>query len=292
MLATAVAMTASGWGPVIVDCQACDESKALIEIVASNNSRRYWEHMTHTKKRGCFPIALMLAISACSTTNSSDDLKFRQVNIEYYEANDGARARDARDFDRARSDLIYYLSENAINLDDYNVIDRIVIFSNQDAVRLYFKKNYGIAEDQIPDTFAGTIIDRRLLLVNRSEYKSIWKRLYPEWKWTDEEYYKLIKHEMAHAFHENYAVANFGSADAMGPQWFFEGFAVVAAGQFMCEPMSVKEIQRLFSQKEVFSKPSYPEYGCAVQSLVLHYGLRRVLENAKESEFPRNILGI
>jgi hypothetical protein len=115
--------------------------------------------------------------------------------------------------------------------------EHVRVFLDSEAARRVFIARYVVPAEQFPKAFAGTVQDGTLFLIAPRAYRSIWARLYPNWLGRDEEYRKLIVHEFIHAAHERYAQGVWGSADAMGPQGFFEGLAIAAAGQFNTTPL-------------------------------------------------------
>jgi len=105
----------------------------------------------------------------------------------------------------------------------------------------------------------------------------------------DEFYEKLITHEMAHRLHIRILNDN---EDAMGPIWFFEGFAIYAAGQFenynpKTEPSEIWEIVRNTN------RGSYKKHAIVfryflertpIQELVAHAGHEDFLKWLAETE--------
>lgn len=69
-------------------------------------------------------------------------------------------------------------------------------------------------------------LERRTMVVVTPEF---YARVYPEGV-EDGSYAKLLAHEMAHRLHIRILK---GDEEAMGPIWFYEGFAVHAADQFV-----------------------------------------------------------
>ena len=168
-----------------------------------------------------------------------------------------------------------------------DLVDSVVLFDKSSDARNYFARTLGAAAENLPDTFAGTVDGRTLYLISRDAYRDIWKRLYPEWPWTDGTYRSLIVHELAHRAHEAVAISKMGSAEAMGPPWFFEGLAMYCAGQFEEKrpPMTRDEILKLVRAP---SGPpdSYPLYAGLVRSLAAEFSLKDLILRASEPGFP------
>lgn len=170
------------------------------------------------------------------------------------------------------------------------VIGAVRIFESATAARETMAKEAGVPLEALPETFSGTVDGERLFLVSRESYRRIWGKLYPDWPWTEKTYHQLIVHELAHRAHEMLAIARYGSADAMGPPWFFEGLAVACAGQFESEdpPMRREEIEGLVGPGRT-PKVSYPLYGRIVRSLAAEFGMRDLVARAAEPGFPETL---
>ena len=200
------------------------------------------------------------------------------------------RAAYQADVNRALSEVSRFFEAVGFEMYPRDMIDSVVLFEKSSDARNYFTRTLGTPPDALPDTFAGTVEGRTLYLVSREAYRDIWKRLYPEWPWTDGTYHGLIVHELAHRAHEAIAISNLGSADAMGPPWFFEGLAMYCAGQFEEKrpPMTREEIERLVGSA---SGPpaSYPLYAGLVRSLAAEFQLRDLIMRASEPGFPSTL---
>ncbi len=126
----------------------------------------------------------------------------------------------------------------------------------------------------LPKTVSAALECEILMAVSPDVYREI----YPE---GDEEfgYEKLIAHEMAHRLHIRILE---GDEDAMGPVWFYEGFAVHAAGQFEDERIPVSEILRIMTVKE---RGSYRKYGAMMNYLLEFIALPEMIAAAGRSDF-------
>ena len=92
---------------------------------------------------------------------------------------------------------------------------------------------------------------------------------------------KLITHEMAHRLHIRILNDN---ENAMGPIWFFEGFAIYAAGQFenynsKMEPAEIWEIVR--STK----RGSYKDYAIVFRYFLEKTSMQELIDHAGHEDF-------
>jgi hypothetical protein len=122
-------------------------------------------------------------------------------------------------------------------------------------------------------------------------YRLIFRATYADWQWDERSYHELIVHELAHRAHEEAAIAKFGTSDAMGPVWFFEGLAVACAGQFdagdsLMDRAALREHLGPGRTPEV----SYPLYGKLVRSLAGLYGMDVLIARAGEPGFPNDLM--
>lgn len=258
--------------------------------------------MARASKRHVFPLAPILIIPlvmlvtlitvACGastghrTQESSRD-PAAALRWKLPPSLEAGRAEYRREISRALDDVARFFRASGFEVAPMDLIDSVTLFEKTADARDYFVKTQGVPPEAIPGTFAGTVDGRTLYLVSRAAYQEIWKQLYPDWPWTDETYRGLIVHELAHRAHESIAISRLGSADAMGPPWFFEGLAVVCAGQFEATGplLEQEEIQRLVGGT---SPPpvSYPLYGRLVRSLAATFEMKALISRAAEAGFP------
>jgi hypothetical protein len=208
-------------------------------------------------------------------------------NIQLTAKLEGERGAYEREIASALDDVVDFFQAAGFDLGAEGLIDSVMVFHGTDDAKEYLAKAFGAAPEDLPATFAGTVMGRSLYLVSREAYQGIWKQFYTDWPWTSETYHGLIVHELAHRAHESIAITQFGSADAMGPTWFFEGLAIVCAGQFAGnEPlMTREEIGRQVAGNTV-PIVSYPLYGRLVRSLAGQFPLKMLIMRASEARFP------
>lgn len=89
----------------------------------------------------------------------------------------------------------------------------------------------------------------------------------------------MLTHEIAHRLHVRILD---GDEDAMGPIWFFEGFAIYVSEQFLdftCSEALMWDIIK--NQKQV----SYKYYGAVFRYLMEHISLQTLIHHAKDINF-------
>ncbi len=93
-------------------------------------------------------------------------------------------------------------------------------------------------------------------------------------KYSDEEYYFLIKHELSHLFYNIYTKEK-------GPNWLSEGFAVFSSGELK-KKKRVEEFKNFLKYYTDFDQKIYKESGFAVEVLIKKFGKEKVLNFLKK----------
>lgn len=129
---------------------------------------------------------------------------------------------------------------------------------------------------ELPATYCAALEQGVLLSVSPELYR----QLYPE---GDEEhaFEKLLTHEMAHRLHIRILG---GDEQAMGAVWFYEGFALFAAGQFEknAPTLTQAEIWEIVNDPE---RGSYRCYAAVFQYFADKVPLQQLVEMAGRPEF-------
>lgn len=235
-------------------------------------------------------VSLLLGCQAAVQSPPVDPGHGEPPEIRLPEPLAAERERYLADFALASGRAAGFFEAAGFEIPADSAIATIVVFTDGLEARESLAARFGVSADSIPATFAGTVDARTLYLVSREAYRKTWERLYPDWPWDDSKYVALITHEVAHKMHESIAITTFGSADAMGPTWFFEGLATVCAGLFedAGPPLTTGEIDKLLRGGNSLSAP-YPVYARIVRSLTERFGIRDLVNGAAAPDFPRNL---
>lgn len=129
---------------------------------------------------------------------------------------------------------------------------------------------------ELPSTYCAALEQGVLMSVTPELYQT----LYPE---GDEEnaFEKLLTHEMAHRLHIRILG---GNEDAMGAVWFYEGFALYAAGQFE-ESAPVLDASEIWDVVNEPERGSYRRYASVFQYFVRKASIQQLIEMAAKAEF-------
>jgi hypothetical protein len=129
---------------------------------------------------------------------------------------------------------------------------------------------------ELPKTYCAALENNILMCVSPELYRKV----YPEGDEKDS-FQKLITHEMAHRLHIR--ILN-GDEEAMGPVWFYEGFALYAADQFArtMPDLSEDEIWKVVNEKE---RGDYRQYATVFRHFLSKVSIHQLVEMAGKQDF-------
>jgi hypothetical protein len=176
------------------------------------------------------------------------------------------------------------------------IITEVWVFDDRAVLRTALAARFGVEVASIPDGFAGTVDGSTLLVVTPELYRETFTQLYPGESWSADEHRMLMVHEIAHGVHARIARERFGTEDAMGPRWFFEGLAIDCAEQFpasggVAAPLpwpTIVELIELDNQNAI-PKPIYPTYARIFRSLRSRVPVGWLIEHAKDDDFLEQV---
>ncbi|NCB37969.1 MAG: hypothetical protein EOM80_04295 [Erysipelotrichia bacterium] len=115
-------------------------------------------------------------------------------------------------------------------------------------------------DTELPVTYSA-VLEQRILI---SVTPELYRQNYPQGD-EAEAFSKLLCHEMAHRLHIRILD---GNEEAMGPVWFYEGFALFSAGQFehSFQPLTKDKLLAMFSEHE---RGNYQHYAYAFRQLAI-----------------------
>lgn len=154
--------------------------------------------------------------------------------------------------------------------------DRAEIYDTKESFDKALARIAGVAEQEFPKTYSAALENRVLIAVS----PTIYSENYPEGV-EEDSYEKLLAHEIAHRLHVRILK---GNEEAMGPVWFFEGFAIYAADQFSKNSPRLEsaEIQSIISAS---TRTSYKKYGALFRYLTRKSSVEELVEHAKRADF-------
>lgn len=153
------------------------------------------------------------------------------------------------------------------------------IFAHQSHFVEALKKLPGFPpEVSLPATVVAALENHKLMAVSCDEYK----RICP----LDDApgaFEKLLAHEIAHRLHVRILS---GNEEAMGPMWFFEGFATFAASQYGNLMLTGEEILQVIRES---GRGSYIKYNAALRFFLKWFSLKDMVNNAGQDNFVADL---
>jgi hypothetical protein len=220
------------------------------------------------------------------------------------------RADLLKAIDQAVAEVVAWFAAAGFRLDPSELIDTAIVYRSSGIARRACAEHWSLKLEDIPETFAGTVDGKTLLLVSPDAFLPIWMRLYPNWPYDEESYPSLIRHELAHRAHALIAVSLTGSEEGMGPRWFYEGLAILCARQFegkgatgtewltggapgpdqnggrdfIHSPLSWGELLSYVAEDQE-KMLSFPIYGAMMHALAARFPMRQLIERAGTEGF-------
>lgn len=156
-------------------------------------------------------------------------------------------------------------------------LDSTEIYADKKSFDRRLRDLFGVDSTvEIPQTACGTIEKGVLTAVSPQLYDA----LYPEGR-EPNAYEKLLAHEMAHRLHIR--ILN-GNEEAMGPIWFYEGFALYAADQFAQSDLKLPDslIWQIVNETE---RGSYFRYAAIFRHFISRHSLKELIDRAGQPDF-------
>ncbi|MBN2857590.1 MAG: hypothetical protein JXN63_04235 [Candidatus Delongbacteria bacterium] len=161
-------------------------------------------------------------------------------------------------------------------------MDKVMIFDSKPE---FDKMLLGLCEmpldTELPETYCGALEERVLAVVTPEIYSTV----YPQGIENDF-YTKILAHEIAHRLH---ICILEGDEEAMGPIWFFEGFALFAADQFEHSGLTLTT-EEIIDILKTEDRGSYEKYAYIFRSLVNKADLKELVAKAGDSDFNQYII--
>lgn len=236
-------------------------------------------------------VLLIVALLRVPPLTIAGPVERDDIAVELPASMEGQRGEYERLITSSRDEVLAWFAKAGLPMKAADLIDRAVVYPDTESARRAMAKAFGLDFQKIPDTFGGTVNGKTLYVTSEEGFHPSWTKLYPKWPWSRRRYRSLIIHELAHRAHAYLSFQRTGSEDAMGPSWFFEGLAVMCAGQFAAgeKPMNSVEMLSYVGGSQM-PKVSYPLYGRLVRSLALFVPVKTLVEKAAEPGFPRGLL--
>lgn len=128
------------------------------------------------------------------------------------------------------------------------------------------------------DALTAALENGVLMAVVREEAE----RARPEYFRTQDDWMRALAHEMIHRLHVRILK---GDEEAMGPQWFYEGFAVLGSGQPLWRDQQVDTMEQALALTQYSGRGAYARYASALRFFAARIPLQQIVAKAGAADF-------
>ncbi|MDX2462925.1 MAG: hypothetical protein QNK31_00305 [Porticoccus sp.] len=144
-------------------------------------------------------------------------------------------------------------------------------------------RDIGELDDDPPPGLIAVVLTEMVIVVDEDDVNNI----RPEYLEIDDGWVRLIAHEFAHLLHE--AIVS-GDEEKLGPRWFFEGFACMAAGQTLGRVFDTESPEQVLEAVKLECRGQYAAFEAAVRYFCQRYDLADLVERAGNESFEQWLL--
>ncbi len=185
----------------------------------------------------------------------------------------------------AKEKLQQFIEEyDLLHDSDKSFMDNVLFFDDK---KKFDKKILNLVDadpsTQLPKTCCAALEKRTLLAVSPELYAEIYPQGIEE-----RSFEKLLIHEMAHRLHIE--LLN-GDEEAMGPVWFFEGFAIFVADQFSNSDLILSNKEMIDIIREP-NRMSYLKYGVIFRFFCDKIPLLELISKANNEDFNEKLISL
>jgi hypothetical protein len=195
---------------------------------------------------------------------------------------DGARTSYAKEVLRAHEILTDFARQHGWSREaGVRTFDSVEIFTEQRSLwRRVLEVNQLPAETPLQVSGLAAALEGRILMaITPEEYA----RVQPTYAALPDSWSRLLAHEMVHRLHVELLG---GNESAMGPQWFFEGFAVLGAGQNLDEGLVFRSAEEaLEAAHDSKSRQAYRRFVATVRYFSTRVPLAELVRRASDADF-------
>ena len=137
----------------------------------------------------------------------------------------------------------------------------------------------GVEDAPMPtDALTGALEEGVLLAILPEEAE----RARPEYFASPQDWVQALAHEIVHRLHVRILG---GDEDAMGPQWFYEGFAVIGSGQPLGSDLRVDTVDQALALTRAEQRGAYACYAAALRFFAARIPLPELVARAGQPDF-------
>lgn len=157
--------------------------------------------------------------------------------------------------------------------------NRIEIFETKEALWTRILELNEVSDIPPPtDAVTGALEKETLMAIPFEEAR----RARPEYFRTERDWVQALAHEIVHRLHVRILS---GDEEAMGPQWFYEGFAVIGSGQPLGCDIEVRDVGHALDLAAATDRGAYACYAAALRFFMRRIPLKRLVQRAADPDF-------
>ena len=155
----------------------------------------------------------------------------------------------------------------------------VELFQTQGALWQRILELNGISDIPMPTDGLTAALENQVLVAVVPEEA---QRVRPEYFASNEDWIRVLAHEIVHRLHVRILG---GNEEAMGPVWFFEGFAVMGSGQVFGDELEVESVDRALELAHSEGRGAYARYAAALRFFALQVPLAELVAHAGDADF-------
>jgi len=239
----------------------------------------------------------LLPLAACASAPPTPPAASTRaaVTITVDPGMEAQRAHLSALVDRAVVDAAACLADLGFEVDRDAILTEATFFADAESTRRQVAERFGVPPGSVPPTFGGTVDGAHLLATSPATYEAGFRALFGDAAWHEDEYLRLLVHEVVHRVHAMVATRLFGTEDGMGPRWFFEGLAIDCSGQFETQTAAPSAdwaglddvIAR--ADADALTPPIYPQYATLFRTLATRLDLAWMIRSAGRDDFVEHL---
>lgn len=235
------------------------------------------------------PVLIILIALAIISCNSQQEDNTNSKPVQQFGSNKSVKVILPKSLENRRLEFQNYIEVAKKNIAAFakkyewqeltkeDFFDSVMIFDiKNDFNRTLLKLAAADTSMQLPETYCAALEKKTLVAVSPEYYAKV----YPEGV-EPHSYEKLLTHEIAHRLHVRILK---GNEEAMGPIWFYEGFAMFAADQFSKSTIHLdkKEMTEIMNNPD---RGSYAKYCYIFRYFANKVPLKELIAKANDKNF-------
>jgi len=155
----------------------------------------------------------------------------------------------------------------------------VEVHATQDLLWQRILELHELPDQPVPTDALTAALEQDILLAVVPEEA---ERARPEYFRDRRDWVRALAHEIVHRLHVRVLG---GDEDAMGPEWFFEGFAVLGSGQTLGNDLQVRNVEQALNLARSSGRGAYARYAATVRFFAEQIALPELVAQARRPDF-------